>query len=108
MGWFAGMMLQSFGLAAYSSTDARGRETFGTPAQYACRYQPLAKLLTSTDGQRVLSTGVIYTERAVSVLDRVWPPGANTANLALSRKPISVATHYDLESGQVDHFEVVF
>jgi hypothetical protein len=108
MGSYSGMMLQLFGLAAYSSTDARGRESFGTPAQYRCRYQPLAKLLTNTDGQRVLSTGIIYTEQPVSVLDRVWPPGANTANLALSRKPISVATHYDLESGIFDHVEVTF
>lgn len=102
---FGDMMRQSFGLAAYASTDDRGVETFAaTETGIPCRWEPMVKLLTDPQGQKVLSAGVLYTERAVTVHDRVYPPG--TSALADSRKPISVETHHDLETGLVSHYRV--
>lgn len=104
MGQFSAMMRQTFGLAAYSGTDDRGVETHGARAEYACRYEPMAKLLTGTDGQKVLSAAVIYTEQPVTARDRIYPPGATA--IGDSRKPISIEVAYDLESGTVDHYRV--
>lgn len=101
---FGEMMRQTFGLATYGSTDDRGVETFAARADYACRWEPVSKLMTDTSGQKVVSSGVLYTEQPVTVADRVYPPGA--ATLGESRKPISVETHYDLESGLISHYRV--
>lgn len=104
MGQFSSMMRQVFGLAAYSAADDRGVETYGPRTEYACRWEPVSKLLTGTDGQKVVSSGVLYTEQPVTVRDRIYPPG--TTAIADSRKPISIEVAYDLESGVVDHFRV--
>lgn len=104
MGLFASMMKQQFGLAAYTGTDDRGVETHGARTEYACRYEAVSKLLTGADGQKVLSSAVIYTEQPITVRDRIYPPGLTA--LADSRKPISIEVAYDLESGTIDHFRV--
>lgn len=104
MGNYSSMMRQKFGLAAYSGADDRGVETHAARTEYACRWEPMSKLLTGMDGQKILSAAVVYTEQPVTAKDRLYPPGLTA--LKDSRKPISIEVAYDLESGTVDHYRV--
>ena len=100
------LFLQTFAVAAHTDTGARGDETHGAPATYACRYQPSTKLLRSADGAQAVSEAVIFTAHDVTTDDLVWPPGATPGEVATSRKPLRVDRFYDLESGALSYVAV--
>ena len=98
---------QSFHVAPTAATSFRGGQQHGTPVRHPCRYQEGSRGVRTVDGRQVQATATLYTPARVQVTDFVWPPGADTEDVGQSRKPLNVYTRRDLETGEVDHYEVV-
>lgn len=91
-----------------TGTNTRGEETFGSPEACTCRAERQPKLVRDSTGAQVVATGRIFTETQVLLTDLLFPPGADPEDVGTSVRPISVADAVDLETGQVDHYEVYY
>lgn len=96
---FSSTFRQTFYVASWQSTDARGDETHGEPVAYACRYEPSTRLLRAANGTQVVSEAILHTAQDVQASDLVWPPGADQTEIGQSRKPIRIERHHDLDTG---------
>lgn len=84
------------GLGGYTRMNERN-----LPARVVGRM----RLIRDAQGAEVVSDYQFVTIEAISLDERIWLPGANTADLSQSRIPKAIIEQPD-ERGQVDFWEV--
>ncbi|PTL79093.1 hypothetical protein [Vitiosangium sp. GDMCC 1.1324] len=99
-------MRQTLYIAKSTGPDFRGTETYGPAGPAPCRCEPSGRMVRAADGRQVVAEFFILTTAKVTVDDIVWPPGEDHTKVGASRKPLKAAPIVDLETGQVDHYEV--
>ena len=99
-------MRQEMWVAKSTGPDFRGTEAYGEPYKVPCRCEPSGRMVRDSNGRQVVAEFFILTEEEVTVRDVVWPPGADHTTIGASRKPLKASPVVDMETGQVDHYEV--
>lgn len=71
------------------------------------RVEASSRAITAANGEQVLATHFVMSDRAFSLFARVWLPGASAADDRQARRPHRVDPQVDLE-GIVSHWEAYF
>lgn len=88
---------------------AAGSETYGALVTAIPAYvEDITEYVTDGMGKDTLARHYIATEYAVTFEHRIWLEGADTSNLALSKRPLSVSKFNNPEriTATVSHYEI--
>ena len=86
------------------TTGAHGDPAYGPQTVVAARVEPSTKRIMNSAGQEVLSAYFIMCAAKLTVFDRVWLPGTNTADNNQARTPARVDFATDID-GSVTWWE---
>jgi hypothetical protein len=87
---------------------ANGRsEEHSPPEPWPCRWEPGARLIRTAEGEQAVCEGTLFTTARVTPKDLLWLPGTNPADYTASRRALTSYERKDLETGAVDHSEVI-
>lgn len=103
---FGDTFKQSFHVRRLTGTNARGDLTHGEAEEHACRSEAFNRLVRAADGTSTVAGTRLFTEAQVGLEDLVFLPGADPDDVAQSKRAIKVDDAVDLDSGEVDHYEV--
>lgn len=97
---------QSAGWAASTAINAAGEPTYASTSTIACRFEDgPSRAREGSQGTEATSGALLWTASAVKAGDRIWPPGANTANAREAREALAVSAVPDLD-GNLTFYEV--
>lgn len=83
-------LIDTITVASVSGQNSHGDPTFGAQVSVAARVEPVQRRVRTPSGQEVIADIRILTATKIKYNDRIWVPGASTANATQSRVPISV------------------
>lgn len=103
---------ETFNLRRFLRLEDNGRrEVYGEPEPHPCRWQPGARRIQTVDGKQAVAQGTLFTTAEIAPEElgklRLWLPGHDPADYKLSRHALQVYVRKDLETGAVDHSELV-
>jgi hypothetical protein len=91
----------------FTRVDFRGQEEHGAPQEVRCRFQEGTRVVRSADGRTLTASATMFTAAQVTPRDLVFAPGADPLQVGNSRRPLQVYERKELETGRVDHYEVI-
>lgn len=86
-------------VASVTGKSAYGDPTYGAPRTVAARLESARRLVRSGRGDDLVSNHRLFTTTPIVLSDRVWLPGASTADANASVKPITVESTHDKSGG---------
>lgn len=100
------LLKQSVGWAPKSGLNAAGEATYGTVQTLAARVEDRpTRIRQSASGTEAQSSSEVWVTTQVGLGDRLWLPGANTANAREAREVLEVVAEPDLD-GVVSFWKV--
>jgi len=88
------------------STDHYNKQGYESPRAIKARVDVTQRYVRSPQGSMVLATHTLYTVEAIGIFDRVWLPGVDQTNAALSKPVVNVDSVPELSSSSTNHYEV--
>lgn len=103
----ASMLRDTITIAPFTGRDGGTKPTYGAQVTAAARVENKQTMVRDAEGQEVLSSTTLATLTSIGSQDRVWFPGADTADNNQARTPLSVVSATELLGGQT-LFQVMF
>lgn len=97
---------QTINVAVLVSRSSSGTPTFAAPASSQARVEESHRRINAVNGKEETTTHIIITETPITLHDRVWLPGVDSAKDFLAR-PVKQVFEAIGEDGTTDHFEVL-
>ena len=91
----AGFLTQTVYLASATGKDNYGKQTYETPRAVVARVEGQRRLVRKSTGDEAVANHRIYTLAPVLLTDRIWIPGADSAQLEQSALPLTVESSGD-------------
>ncbi len=92
MGRAAHLMTDTVTVASVTAIDAGATKTYGAQVEIAARVEPMAGTVQDAAGVAREAKTYIVSESEIMLSDRVWPPGADTADANEAERVITVAS----------------
>ena len=102
---FRRWLVDTVTVASVASVDSRGQPVLGSQRTVKARIEGERKILKRTNGQEAQTTHMLITADVIALTDRVWLPGASTADVTKAKVPVAVTTKYT-KAGNVTMYEV--
>lgn len=97
------LLTKTITIAAFTGRDANGDPTYAAQTTTSARVNKETQTIRTEDGLDVESSTVLYTPIALGKNDRVWLPGADTANVGAALTVIRCGPIDDLHGSTVMH-----
>jgi hypothetical protein len=96
----ASWMNQSIYVAAVTGIDQFGKPLYGPAVLRKVRVELGNRMVTRSTGEESVSRARFWCETPIGLTDRVWLPGASTADAESSSLPIDVSSVTDKNGGR--------
>lgn len=88
----ASWLIDTVTVKRQTGIDNFGDPSFGAAREVRARVETTDALVTGTDGDDKQARFVVVTAEALDVEDRIWLPGADTADATEALRPLTVKT----------------
>lgn len=86
--------------ASVTGTDVYGKPSYGTPIAVPVRVELESRMLRTAQGEQVQSSHKLWSLTGIALTDRVWLPGASTADPNAAKLPLAVNAVGDKRGGR--------
>lgn len=103
-------MLDTVYIARQSGIAASGQPTWGSPAAYPARVEPVQRVISNAGGQSLVTRTWVLLDSSAAIAqgDRIWLPGVDSSNGNLARRVEEISAFPAIPPATgTDHYEVV-